>query len=175
MPDFLRVPNRNLSKSVKHWLIAAKLTKNRHIPKRLQTNLMGGASGREATAGGPGALGGAKRRAGRGTPARPGAKRRAEREAPGRAGAKRRTERARSDRGPSPGEPDEAAPTAPVGGRAGGGRQGSPVGPERSGGRTGESCRPENANGATEWRPASPARGCRRHGKGEKQATTGIV
>lgn len=127
--------------------MAAKLTKNRHIPKRLQANLMGGASGREATAGGPGALG----------------------------GAKRRTERARSDRGPSPGEPDEAAPTAPVGGRAGGGRQGSPAGPERSGGRAGESCRPENANGATEWRPASPARGCRRHGKGKKQATTGIA
>ena len=98
---------------------------------------MGGASGREATAGGPGATGGAKRRAGRGNPVRPGAKRRAEREAPGRPGAKRRTERARRDRGPSPGEPDEAAPTAPVGGRAGGGRQGSPAGPERSGGRAG--------------------------------------
>lgn len=155
--------------------MAAKLTKNRHIAKRLQTNLMGGAGGREATAGGHGAPGVAKRRAGRGPPVRPGAKRRAERETPGRAGAKRRTERARSDRGPSPGEPGEAAPPAPVGGRAGEGRQGSPVGPERSGGRTGESCRPENANGAAEWRPASPARGRRRHGKGEKYATTGIV
>lgn len=139
MSVFLCIPNRNLSKSVKHKLMAAKLTKNRHIPKRLQTNLMGGASGREATAGGPGATGGAKRRAGRGPLIRPEAKRRAEREALGRPEAKRRTERARSDRGPSPGEPDEAAPTAPVGGRAGGGRQGSPVGSERSGGRTGES------------------------------------
>lgn len=155
--------------------MAAKLTKNRHIPKRLQTNLMGGAGGREATAGGPGAPGGAKRRADRGNPVRPGAKRRADRETPGRPGAKRRTERARSDRGPSPGEPGEAEPPAPVGGRAGGGRQGSPVGPERSGGRTGESCRPENANGAAEWRPASPARGRRRHEKGEKRATTGIA
>lgn len=39
---------------------------------------MGGAGGREATAGGPGAPGGAKRRAGRGNPSRPGAKRRAD-------------------------------------------------------------------------------------------------
>lgn len=172
MPDFLYIPKRNLSKSVKHWLIAAKLTKNRHIPKRLQTNLMGGAGGREATAGDPGAPGAAKRREDRGNPGRPGAKRRAGRGTPGRTGAKRRTERTRRGRGPSPGEPGEAGPPDPVGGRAGGGRQGPPVGPERSGGRTGGSWRPENANGAAEWRPASPARGRRRHGKGKKQATT---
>lgn len=108
---------------------------------------MGGAGGREATAGGHGAPG----------------------------GAKRRTERARSDRGPSPGGPGEAEPPAPEGGRAGGGRRGISGRAERSGGRAGRPCRPENANGAAEWRPASPARGRRRHGRGEKRATTVIV
>lgn len=108
---------------------------------------MGGAGGREATAGGPGA---------------PGV-------------AKRRTERTRRGRGPSPGGPVEAGPPAPGGGRADGGRRGTSGHAERSGGRTGGPCRPENANGTAERRPASPARGRRRHGKGKKQATTGIV
>lgn len=108
---------------------------------------MGGAGGREATAEAPGAPG----------------------------GAKRRTERHRRGRGPSPGGLGEAEPPAPEGGRAGGGRRGISGRAERSGGRAGRPCRPENANGDAEWRPASPARGRRRHGKGKKRATTGIV
>lgn len=108
---------------------------------------MGGASGREATAGDPGASG----------------------------GAKRRTERTRRGRGPSPGGPSEAGPPDPEGGRAGGGRRGTSGRAERSGGRTGGPCLPENANGTAKQRPASPARGCRRHGKGKKWTTTGIA
>lgn len=108
---------------------------------------MGGAGGREAAAGDPGA--------------------------PDE--AKRRTERTRRGRGPSPGGPVEAEPPDPGGGRADSGRQGTSGRPERSGGRTGGPCRPENANGTAERRPASPARGRRRHGKGEKRTTTGIV
>lgn len=108
---------------------------------------MEGAGGREATAGDPGAPD----------------------------GAKRRTERTRRGRGPSPGGPGEAGPPAPGGGRADGGRRGTSGRAERSGGRAGGPCRPENANGTAERRSASPARGRRRQGKGEKQTTTGIV
>lgn len=107
---------------------------------------MGGAGGREATAEAPGAPG----------------------------GAKRRTERHRRGRGPSPGGLGEAEPPTPEGGRADGGRRGISGRAERSGGRAGRPCLPEDANGAAEWRPASPARGRRRHGRGKKRATTRI-
>lgn len=100
----------------------------------------GGAGGREATAGDPGARG----------------------------EAKPRTERERRDRGPSPGGPDEAGPPDPEGGREGEGWRGTSDRAERSGGRTGGPCRPENAHGTAERRPASPARGRRRHGEGGK-------